>query len=206
MTEWKTVPLGDLIKGAPRTGVRQEEGEVAASTPFISTGLVSAGLPILAQPPEEFTAIDPKDRTVRRGDLLLVSRGVNFEKPTRCSKVEFDECAAYSESLVRLRIKPEIADPDYVRLFLTSRLGRLSLGAIATGSVITNLPYRSLVRAQIRVPDLNHQREIVTVMRDIEQAEIDLETLISTVSRTRDALQEALIRDLLQPTSAKVGQ
>ena len=40
---------------------------------------------------------------------------------------------------MRLRVDPSRLDPDYLRLFLTSREGHVALAAITTGTTISNV-------------------------------------------------------------------
>lgn len=200
MTNWSVVSLEEILSAPPVTGVRGELVE-EGGLPFVSTGLVSGGAPWLDRAPEEVTSVDPKRRTVRRDDLLLVARGIDPEKPVRCTKIAFDAEATFSESLLRLRPDPYRVDPDYLRLFFTSRVGRRALTSVATGTVITNLPQKAVGRTQVRLPPLVEQCAIVAAMAPLERGTVETARLLSTLEDLHDALREALLSGLREPGS-----
>lgn len=202
MIDWAVVSLGALLAADPVTGVREERNGGQA-TPFVPTGAVSGGSAWLDRPPAETTA-DPRGRTVQSNDLLLVARGVDLTRSIRCSKIAFEAPATFSESLVRLRVNPQLVDADYLRLFLTSRLGRRSLASVATGAVIPNLPQKTLVRAQIRVPDLNTQRAIAARLLPIERSMMETTRLLQTLEGLHDVLRESLLLGVREPVG-KLG-
>jgi hypothetical protein len=194
--------LGDLVSDVA-TGIRRE-GEEGQGLPFVATGAVSAGLPWLDRAPTETTTVDPRGRVVREGDLLLVARGIDTKRPIRCAKVVFDSSAAFAESLVRLRPNTAFVDPDYLRLFLTSRLGQQALSSVATGTVITNLPQRSLLQAQIRLPSLPDQRSIAADVAPLERVIVESSRLLKSSEAFHEALQEALLVGLRIPGQASL--
>ena len=120
------VPLGELVLDPPQNGVPQsdkrgrDEGE---EHPYIETVGVSRGAAELVTVPTEKANVTRRNRLTQSGDLLLVTRGVERTDRACCSTVRFDTPSAYAQSLTRLRIDPEKADSDYIRLYLTSREG-----------------------------------------------------------------------------------
>ena len=129
----------------------------------------------------------------KKGDLLLVSRGVDLSKQVGCARIEFETPATYATSLVGLAGNPDRILADYLRFFLTSRQGLMSLRAVATGTVITNLPKAALLKVKVPVPDLATQRRIVEAMEELESAMAATDRMSELIREQHDVLREGLI-------------
>jgi len=184
--------LGDLLALEPASGVgRTDEGEGEA-IPYVTTEAVSQGPPVLQRLPAATTVGNVRGRYAERGDLLLVARGVERLDTVPCAKVEFEGRAAYSQSLIRLRVNDEYVDPDYLRLYLSSRRGSAALAAAATGSVISNLRREALSDVEIQVPDLETQRQMVRELKSIEKAMGQMTGAVEAMENLYDTFRESL--------------
>jgi restriction endonuclease S subunit len=195
---YETLRLGELLKSEPAAGVRMSDDD-GQPTPYVETEAVSQGPPLLTRVPKTFRFGDPKGRLVERGDLLLVSRGVERLSSIPCAKVDFDGQAAYSQSLVRLRINDELVDPDYLRLYLSSRRGAAVLAAAATGSVISNLRRDALSDVEIHLPDLSSQKRVVEEFVKIEELQVDLREALSGLQSLHETGREGVMNGVLSP-------
>jgi type I restriction-modification system DNA methylase subunit/predicted DNA-binding transcriptional regulator AlpA len=196
---WPAVRLGSLLESHPVTGVRNEQGKSDIATPFVETSVVSGSEVRIRQVPEEQTTAAQRNRLARRGDLLLVSRGIDPSRRIKCATVDVDGEIAFSFSLMRLRVDEQKLDPDYLRLYLTSRRGQASLVAVTTGTVIANLRSSALEEIDIPLPPLSVQREISDAMRKIE-AELDtLRRAVTTADDLQDTLREAIAGGMYVP-------
>lgn len=198
-TDWPMVRLGDLLAADPRTGSRLDPDGDYPAVPYIETVTVSGGDGRLTAVPKTVTRGNTRGRLTSRGDVLLVSRGIDAAGRIGCATIAFDDEAAYSESLLRLSPDTERLDPDYLRLFLTSRQGRAALVAATTGSVIANLRAEALVEIEIRLPDLSTQREIAAVVRRIESGLAEMDAFQRAVADTVDAIREGVAAGLFIP-------
>lgn len=191
--DWLNARLGDVLIAEPRAGVRQDSGkEGGESLPFVTTRLVSAGAGYLESVPEETTQADVRDRIATRGDILLVSRGIDHAGAIRCATVRFDADVAYSESLMRLRVDRSRADPDFIRMFLTSRRGRAVLAAVSTGTVIANLRAAALVEVKVPLPPLEEQRRVVSAVAGLERAVAGLSRAHADADALFDSVREGI--------------
>lgn len=197
--DYETVRLGELLKSEPAAGVRLSDEEDGQPIPYMETEAVSQGPPLVKHLPRTIRFGDPKGRLVERGDLLLVSRGVERLNSIPCAKVDFDGQAAYSQSLVRLRINDEIVDPDYLRLYLSSRRGAAVLGAAATGSVISNLRRDALTDIEVHLPDLTIQKRVVEEIMKIENLLVEMRASLSHLEALHDTGREGVVTGLLSP-------
>lgn len=198
--EWPVIRLGDLLITDPQTGTRYDPDGDHPAVPYIETGEVSGGVGYLNKAPESITRGNTRGRLVRRGDVLLVSRGIGTAASIGCATVAFDGEAAYSESLLRLSPDPDRLDPDYLRLFLTSRQGRTALAAATTGSVIANLRAEALVEIEIRLPDPSTQREIAVAMQRIEGGIAQIDAFRVAVEDTMDTIREGVAAGFFVPS------
>jgi len=191
-TDFARVRLGDLLISQPRNGFRQTDEGPQAPVPFVATEDVSSGTPSLKSTPQSTTTNYKEDRLLRPGDLLLVSRGVEAGRRVGCATVRFNVPAAYSQSLIRLRIDPSRANPDFVRLFLKSRQGGKALLAVTSGSVISNLRPAALKEIAIPLPSIGEQNRIVNELLAIEATLSELEAYLELGRDTHDTLREGL--------------
>ena len=180
---WPLVKLRDLLVDRPQTGVRQDPDGPDIARPWIATRLVTAGTGRLKRMPDEATRARVKDRLARRGDLLLVSRGIDAGGRIGCATVELDGEVAFAESLTKLSLDVNRVHPDYLRLTLTSQSGRTALAALTTGSVIGNLRPDAFGELEVRLPDLETQRRVVDALASLEEA-IEHLSLSLNASRT----------------------
>jgi hypothetical protein len=200
-SSFHSLRLGEILAMDPQGGTRQQPTGAAAGIPYISTATVSQGASELTEVPTELTFSDPKGRLTALGDLLLVGRGVERKESVGCGVVRFEAPAAYSESLIRLRVDPEKAEPAYVRLFLTSRQGGAALAAAATGSIISNLRREALRDVEIWLPEIETQKATVTHLHRAERAALATSELATMARAITDTLREGFAAGIFAPVS-----
>lgn len=191
--------LGELLVVEPQPGIRQRDDARDEAIPYVTTGAVSQGSPVLIDPPTDVTHGDVKGRVVQQGDLLLVTRGVERHESVPCATVKFDSPAAFAESLIRLRVDRTQVDPDYLRLYLTSRQGGAALAAAATGSVISNLRREALQEVEVYLPELQNQRKVVEIMTNIESQLTEIGSTLDVLRDLFDTAREGFIAGILMP-------
>lgn len=197
--DFEGVPIGNLLVKEPQTGTRQALDGNDPEIPYIETGTVSGGVGRLLEVPESTTKGDPRGRLASRGDVLLVSRRIDPEKPIGCATVEFDDHAAYSESLMRLTPDPAGLDPHYLMLFLTSRQGRMALAAATTGSVIANLRTDALKEIEIPLPAMALQKRIADVVQGLMDGLATFADFQKVLGLTFDTAREGIVSGILAP-------
>ncbi|KLO64065.1 hypothetical protein AA983_05310 [Dermacoccus sp. PE3] len=144
--------------------------------------------------------VDPRlstTATLRKGDILATRAGATVGKSYLHST---DEVAAYAGYLVRVRLRPAVADERFVAFWMRSEdyWQQISAGAIkATIENFSASKYRAL---RIPLPPLTEQRQIADYL-DRETAKID--TLIAKVERHIELAKE---RRAALITAAVTGQ
>jgi len=188
--------LGNLLLTQPRRGVRHQKDEGADTLPIVTGDDVHRTTPsgyCLRDLPQTVTHGDVGDRMVRRGDVLLPIRGFEPDEPISCVIVDFSEPAAFDASLMRLRFDPERIEPQYARLFITSRQGRQALAAASSGVTSSRLKPRLLSSIAMPVPPLDIQQSIVDTVKRIEdQWQLVAETT-EMIDAALDTIREGVV-------------
>ena len=191
-TREERVRLGDILISEPRTGMRQDDAGPQSPIPFVGTADVSSGASSLRSAPSETTTAYKDNRLLHWGDILLVSRGIDSPDRIGCATVRLDGPVAYSQSLIRLRIDPKRAKPDFIRLFFKSRQGGKALVAVTSGSTISNLRPSALKEIEIPLPPLEEQDRIVEELLVLEAKLSELDTYLQGAKDVHDTLREGL--------------
>lgn len=192
--------LGDLLDGSPVRGRSQDTDGADGMIPWIPTGQVTGGSGVVYSTPDEMTSNMPRERLTQKGDLLLAIRGVEKASDIGCSSIEFKEPAAYAQSLMRLRVNPEVILADYLRAYLTSEKGRIALSGAATGTVISNVSAAALERIEVLLPDLATQAEIVETLQKIEFAVEELGSVYDTAADFYRTMKEGITSGIIPPS------
>jgi hypothetical protein len=185
------VKLGEVLLSHPQSGLIQNTSDDDHPIPFVDTGLVSKGNGHLDELPSELTYGVPGPRRARRGDLLIVSRGLDQNRGG-CAIIDFDAEVGYAQSLTKLSVDLTKIDSDYLRLYLSSSRGRQALAAATTGSVIGNLRSDTLQQIEIPLPSLERQRRIAAAVVQLEREAKALERTVQSSELVIDALRDAI--------------
>jgi hypothetical protein len=199
---YELVKISDILTSKIQAGTRKDITGEGQEVPYVETGLISTGYGRLERLSEEVTRGNPRGRLVSHGDLLLVSRGLDPQKPVGCAVVEFHDQAAYSESLLRLRPDRSRVDPLFLWLFLTSHQGRAALAAATTGSVIGNLRPEALGEIMLPLPPMPTQQAIAAATERILGGLADVEDFLRTASDALDVVREVFIAGSHAPVDA----
>ena len=189
---WPTVRLGQLLSSRPRTGSRKDEEGEGIRHPYVTPGFLRASGGAIRDIPEEGTSGRVESRLTQPGDLLLTSRGIDESQAPACAVVRVETPLAYSASLTRLQ-PSEMGDPDYLRLYLTSREAHWALVSATSGTTISNIRPQALENLEIPLPDLRTQQRIVSAATMAEDMVSELEALAGRVRDLSETLHEGLI-------------
>ena len=185
--------MADVLIGDPTGGTRQQSDGSHDEIPYIETGLVSGGTGILRDPPVATTRGGARGRLVQRGDVLLTSRGIGSSTPAEAVIVDFDQPAAYAQSLLRLTPDIAVILPEYLLLFLRSRQGHTALSAATTGGVISNLRSDVLKEIELPLPPMKVQEDLRSQVRAVLDAHSSLAQLLALAGDAFDAFREAAV-------------
>jgi hypothetical protein len=204
------IRLGELLLAETLAGVRQQEPHGDAAMPYVAATLVSGGRGAISTSPPDVTLPVPLERTAMPGDILLASRGVDRRETIPGAIVRVDDPLAYADSLIRLRVDPGRADPEYVRLYLTSRAGAATVAAAATGTTISYLRPAALEGIKLMLPPLAYQQAVAAEVVAMEAGLAELESTVDAFRSLLGLTIEGIITGTLEmradvPTRAMHG-
>lgn len=139
----------------------------------------------------DIDAKDAKKYRLAKGDLLF-NRTNSYEHVGRTGIFSLDGEYVFASYLIRLAIKREIAEPEYVNAWMNTaefQTGVKSLASRAIGQ--SNISASSLARYEIPLPPLAEQRRIVAEL-DAEAAQ--MEAVRSLIPRFEAKIQRVLDR------------
>ena len=104
---------------------------------------------------------------LKKGDILF-NRTNSYEHVGRTSIFTLDENYVFASYLIRLIIREKFADPYFITQYLIHY--NYDIKKIATKSIQqANINAKNLSNYKIRLPILSEQREIVSILKNIEQ-------------------------------------
>ncbi|KKG72995.1 restriction endonuclease subunit S [Methanosarcina mazei] len=164
--EWKVIRLGDITEMS-QYGLSlplKEEGEYPIlKMDNLVNGLVNVnGLKYVDIDEDTFEKF-----RLQKGDILF-NRTNSYEHVGRTSIFTLDENYVFASYLIRLKIAEDLADPYFITKYLIHY--NYDIKKIATKSIQqANINAKNLSNYKIRLPNLNEQREIVSILNNIEQ-------------------------------------
>lgn len=164
--EWEVVKLGDITEMS-QYGLSlplKEEGEYSIlKMDNLVSGLVNInGLKYVDLDEGTFEKF-----RLKKGDILF-NRTNSYEHVGRTSIFTLDENYVFASYLIRLRIRGDLADPYFITQYLIHY--NYDIKKIATKSIQqANINAKNLSNYKIRLPILSEQREIVSILKNIEQ-------------------------------------
>ena len=126
-----------------------------------------------------------------KGDLLF-NRTNSFEHVGRTGIFSLDGDYVFASYLIRLIIKRDLAEPEFVNAYMNTRVFQTGVKTLASRAVgQSNISASSLAGYQIPLPPLSEQRRIVAEL-DAEAAQI--ESVRALIPRTEAKIHRVLAR------------
>jgi hypothetical protein len=121
--------------------------------------------------------------TAKLGDLLqsvvTPKTRESFESKPNCIYVHkvgtkpvtssIDELTSNHSNYIQCECKNDLVDAQYLESFFCSRIGQLTLSAMTSGDYIPHISKRDLLEAEIAIPPLSRQKEIVNSIAKIRK-------------------------------------
>ena len=113
--------------------------------------------------------VDPKvvrkGDYLERGDIVFVRSNGNKELVGRCMMIDQDIPVTYSGFCIKLRLMDKnIFEPIFFNYLFRTRQFRKAMTGTAVGANIQNLSQSRLGNCEVRVPNIEEQREIATIL------------------------------------------
>ena len=113
--------------------------------------------------------VDPDRHLLVRGDLMFARRSLTLEGAGKCSIIhEVREETTWESSIIRARLDPTRAVPDYYFYYFRSPQGRLQMGAIVEQVAAAGIRVSELARLRVPNPSKGTQRAIADVLGSLD--------------------------------------
>jgi len=174
----------------PASGIGQE------GVLFTKVGIVNSG----KMNPNETKRVNidlVKDSTFwMKQDDVFVSRGNSLELVGSAAVYEGQpENCAFSDLLIRIRVKKTAIDPHYLVYYIRSAEARKYIESEASGTSpsMKKISQPKLEKMQIPVPSLDEQQHIVTFLDGLQAQVEDLRRLQAESQKELDALMPSIL-------------
>jgi type I restriction enzyme S subunit len=109
--------------------------------------------------------VDPDRHLLRPGDLLFARRSLTAEGAGQCTLVvDVPEDTTWESSILRARVDPEKAVPEFLYYYFSSPLGRQQMDTIVDQVAAAGVRSSDLGRLDVPCPTVSTQAAIVAVL------------------------------------------
>lgn len=206
MVEWPQVQLGELVDF--RNGVNFSQSDEGSGVPILKVKDFAAlrRVPVAGLDELDKSKVRiPANQLLYPRDIVLVRSNGNRELVGRALIYEgAPNEMTFSGFCIRVRITEKSADPHFIHYWLRSPLVRAAFTREGGGTAINNLSQGFLSRQLIRLPPIQIQEAIASVLRALD----DKIELNWRMNRTLEATARAVFTDWFVdfgPTRAKMN-
>lgn len=203
--KWRHARLADLLVEDTRNGYSRKPDDAPDGTPIlrISAGTVRSDGVVAEEEHKLISAITAEVRLqygLRRGDLVACRFNGNKAFVGRLAMFAdyLGIQPIYPDKLIRVRVAPNCAVPEYIRLASTSDLVTTEIEAFCATTVGNwGISATNLKEVKFPVPPVGEQRRIVTKVDQLMALCTQLEASLTTEHETRSRLLDAVIAEVL---------
>jgi len=186
---YSAVALGSIL-GLVQYGTSEKANTEGSGTPVLRMNNVHEG--VLRLHPLKHIQLPAKEQEhllLKEGDILF-NRTNSKELVGKCGVFHEQGDYVYASYLIRVRTKPEIADPDFIAFIINGPIGRQQIDSMSRQIIgQANVNSQELRSLRIPLPPLPIQKQLV--------AEV-------TTARTRIAAERAAAAKLAAETAREV--
>lgn len=164
------VTLGQLMKIPIRNGVFKGKEYLGSGVPLIKMGQLFASRFLSSDDPScELIQLN-SDELERFGlvknDLVFSRTSVVPEGVGLCSLVtDTTKQLAFESNLIRVRLEPDLVNPEYVFRYFQSSIGRASVVGISNGVAVRTIRGSDLRNLELGLPERSTQNFVVVNLR-----------------------------------------
>ena len=164
MSEWKRYKLSDIASLS--NGINFDKSAYTSGVKLIGVADFKDRIyPDYNSLQEVDSKVVRKGDYLERGDIVFVRSNGNKELVGRCMMIDQDVPVTYSGFCIKLRlIDKNIFEPIFFNYLFRTRQFRKAMTGTAVGANIQNLSQSRLGNCEVRVPNIEEQREIATIL------------------------------------------
>jgi hypothetical protein len=193
--------FGELLSVPLRNGLTRSKAVRGAGTKMVNMGELFAH-PRIRDVPMDRVPLDgvERDRSLLEpGDLLFARQSLVLEGAGKCSIFVSDaEPVTFESHVIRARLNPELADPDFYFYFFGSPRGRACIASIVEQVAAAGIRGSDLAQLPVPAAPLARQREVARTLRALDEKIEVNNALIGTLESTSRAVFEKWFVDFDQ--------
>ena len=164
MSEWKRYKLSDIASLS--NGINFDKSAYTSGVKLIGVADFKDRIyPDYNSLQEVDSKVVRKGDYLERGDIVFVRSNGNKELVGRCMMIDQDIPVTYSGFCIKLRLMDKnIFEPIFFNYLFRTRQFRKAMTGTAVGANIQNLSQSRLGNCEVRVPNIEEQREIATIL------------------------------------------
>jgi type I restriction enzyme S subunit len=174
-------------------GTHQPPAFVHQGVPFLFVRNIVGGqidLNTTKHVSEETYQILTRRHRPERGDILYSAVG-SFGVAV---VVETDRPFTFQRHIAHLRLRSDLASPEFVAAYLNSPGGRRQSETLAMGGAQRTVTLRALASIEVPTPSVRQQRQVATILHERLAAMQEMESSLRLEQQGIGALRQALLR------------
>ncbi|MCI3971746.1 MULTISPECIES: restriction endonuclease subunit S [Burkholderia] len=186
-------PFGELLSCPSKNGLTRPKKVRGSGLPMVNMGELFAN-PRIFDIDMDLVPVSEKEKDflLKSGDLLFARQSLVRDGAGQCSIFLGNKQPTVFEShLIRCRLNPDEAVPEFYFYYFRSPEGRVVMDAIVEqGAGAAGIRGSDLIRLSVPVPSLTHQREVAILLRLLD----DRIDLLRQTNATLEAIAQALFK------------
>ena len=192
--DWKWAKFKDLLEIPLRNGIYKKKEFHGSGCKIVNMGELFAYPRIqrgIDMKRVELSEKELEKSTLKVGDLIFARRSLTAEGAGKCCVIlSLDEDTTFESSIIRARLKQDVANPEFYYYLFNSPFGKWLLGTILRQVAVSGITGSDLAKLDVPVPPKAVQNQIVDHGRALDN-KIALNRQIST---TLESMAQALFK------------
>lgn len=153
----------------------------------------------------ELTEKEKNKSLLLSGDLIFARRSLTAEGAGKCSLIRYvNEDTTFESSIIRARLEPKKADPEFYYYLFNSPVGKWLLGTILRQTAVSGITGGDLAKLVVPKPSLAIQKIIAQHCRSLD----DKTELNNQINQTLEQMAQTLFKSWFvdfDPVKAKMN-
>lgn len=205
---WKVDSFESLFEIPLRNGIYKSKEFHGTGVKIINMGELFAHSRMTSSVEMKRVELNSKEiekAGIDSGDLIFARRSLTAEGAGKCTIVlSIDEPTTFESSIIRVRLKKEIAEPEFYYYLFNSGIGKWLLGTILRQVAVSGITGSDLAKLEVPIPPIDEQEQIVFGLRDIDDKINQNKLINELLEQIAQAIFKSWFVDF-EPTKAKIA-
>ncbi|WP_186667033.1 restriction endonuclease subunit S [Vibrio kanaloae] len=191
---WELVPFESLLLEPLRNGIYKKKEFHGRGCKIVNMGELFS-YPRLNSSIDmnrvELTEKEKNKSLLLSGDLIFARRSLTAEGAGKCSLIRYvNEDTTFESSIIRARLEPKKADPEFYYYLFNSPVGKWLLGTILRQTAVSGITGGDLAKLIVPKPSLAIQKIIAQHCRSLD----DKTELNNQINQTLEQMAQTLFK------------